>query len=163
MIDGRHATDRRRQDRTVWTMGHSDRRFAEFVTLLQSSGIGRVADVRSYPNSRLRWFERSELSSGLAHRGIDYLWLGRDLGGLRTVGYREWTESGAYARGIDELERAAEEIPTAVCCAERDPERCHRRFIADTLVDRGWRVVHLLAPDATLDHVRSPRQDGLPF
>jgi uncharacterized protein (DUF488 family) len=150
-------------DRTVWTVGHSDRRLDELVALLRSAGVRRLVDVRSYPTSRLPWFERSALKSGLADHGVDYLWLGRDLGGLRAEEYRAWMTTERYDRGLVELERAAAELATAVGCAERDPERCHRRFIADTLVDRGWRVVHLLGPDDAVTHIRRPHQDGLPF
>ena len=37
-------------------------------------------------------------------------------------------------------------------CAETDPEDCHRSHIADWLVARGERVVHLIAPDLQRDH-----------
>jgi hypothetical protein len=32
-------------------------------------------------------------------------------------------------------------------CAERLPERCHRRFIARSLEERGWQTVHLIDAD----------------
>jgi uncharacterized protein (DUF488 family) len=150
-------------DRTVWTVGHSRRELDELVDLLRSAGVERAVDVRSYPRSRFPWFHGDALAAGLARRDIDYVWLGRELGGLRRDGYTEWMRSDEFAAGLETLERLAVERRVAVCCAERDPVRCHRRFIADALVDRGWRIVHLLGSNETVEHVRTPRQDELPF
>jgi uncharacterized protein (DUF488 family) len=68
-----------------------------------------------------------------------------------------------FGAGIRRLEYAARSRRTAICCAEIDPARCHRRHIADELVSRGWRVVHILRPGETREHVVEPRQEELPF
>ncbi len=51
------------------------------------------------------------------------------------------------------LERIARALPrdasAAFLCAERDPNNCHRRFIAQALYDRGWRVRHIIDIDET--------------
>ena len=41
-------------------------------------------------------------------------------------------------------------------CAEADWRRCHRQLIADTLLARGWRPVHLLADGRREPHRLSP-------
>jgi uncharacterized protein (DUF488 family) len=59
--------------------------------------------------------------------------------------------SDEFATGLERLEALAVERPTAIMCAEALWWRCHRRLIADALVDRGWRVRHIAArgePDA---------------
>jgi uncharacterized protein (DUF488 family) len=48
-----------------------------------------------------------------------------------------------FAAGLAELEGLAREQRVAVMCAEAWFIRCHRRLIADALVARGWRVLHL--------------------
>jgi uncharacterized protein (DUF488 family) len=43
-------------------------------------------------------------------------------------------------------------------CAESNPEHCHRAHIADWLVARGHRVVHLLAPGRKREHAANPQE-----
>ena len=50
------------------------------------------------------------------------------------------------------LQHHAEARATALMCAEIDPERCHRRLIADWLVLSGVAVVHLIRPGERRDH-----------
>jgi uncharacterized protein (DUF488 family) len=44
-------------------------------------------------------------------------------------------------------------------CAESDPAQCHRSHIADWLVGRGHRVVHLLAHGRSREHALHPQED----
>ncbi len=142
-------------------MGTGHRSLEELVSILADAGVERVADVRSYPKSHLGHFDRDPLAAGLEAAGIDFLWLGADLGGLRRGGYEAHMETDRFARGLAQLERAAGERSTAVLCAEVDPERCHRRLIAAALVGRGWEVVHL--PGGGASRRPGPRQPTLPF
>jgi uncharacterized protein (DUF488 family) len=41
-------------------------------------------------------------------------------------------------------------------CAEADWRRCHRQLVADALLARGWRPVHLLADGRREPHRLSP-------
>jgi uncharacterized protein (DUF488 family) len=70
--------------------------------------------------------------------------MGKELGGRRAGGFEAYTQTPAYLQGIDRLERLASRCRSVVLCAERLPERCHRRFIARSLEDRGWRVVQVI-------------------
>jgi len=47
------------------------------------------------------------------------------------------------------------------CPAGLAPERCHRRYVADELVRRGWTVIHILRPGETRRHRLEPRQRPL--
>lgn len=147
----------------VWTIGTGHRSLEEFASLLNTHRITLVVDVRSYPRSHLDHFDRDALESELPRRGIEYHWLGSDLGGLRPGGYERHTTTDRYARGLLHLERLARAQTVAMCCAEVDPERCHRRFIADSLAELGWRVVHLIEAEVSQEHVRQPRQAELPL
>jgi uncharacterized protein (DUF488 family) len=42
---------------------------------------------------------------------------------------------------------------TVVMCAEAVPWRCHRNLLSDDLARRGVRVVHILGPGKTQEHV----------
>ena len=138
---------------TVYTVGHSNKPLADFLSLLRAHGVRRILDVRRFPGSR-RWphFGAVRLAQSLAAEGIDYVGL-PELGGLREPrgdsphtawrvaafgGYADFMDTPEFAIGLAEVERLASETPSAIMCAEALPWRCHRSLIADALVVRGW-------------------------
>jgi uncharacterized protein (DUF488 family) len=155
----------------VLTVGHSTRTLDELVAALRAGGALRVADVRRFPGSRRHpQHERAALERGLADHGIDYVWLGESLGGRRgesvpverspnrawrIAAFRHYADAMStpeFLAGVDELERLAHDRRTALLCAERLWWQCHRRLIADFLVVRGWRVVHVVDESKTMEH-----------
>ena len=156
---------------TLFTAGHSNRSAEALLALLQDAGVGCLADVRRHPASRRNpQFGRKELESAVLLAGLDYRWLGEALGGRREAVVpveqsrnRAWQDEAfrAYADGMDrppflegmaELESLARARPTALLCAERDWRHCHRQLLADLLVTRGWRVLHLIEPGRQEEH-----------
>ncbi len=143
----------------ILTVGHSNSEEQEFVDLLRGAAVELIADVRRYPGSRRQpHFERHALAGVLLEAGIQYRWLGESLGGRRKPrpdspngaweseqfrGYADHMASEEFAAGLAELEGLAREQRAAVMCAEAWWIRCHRRLIADALIARGWRVLHL--------------------
>jgi uncharacterized protein (DUF488 family) len=151
-------------DLEILTVGHSNHDEAAFVELLRGAGVELLVDVRANPRSRYPQFNRSALAGTLKAAGIDYAHLGEQLGGRRTPGpespnkawedeafrgYADHMASEEFASGLADLELPARERRTAVMCAEADWKSCHRRLVADALVVRGWRVLHL-GPDGAL-------------
>ncbi len=66
---------------TVFTIGHSTHPQERFIELLRQHEITAVCDVRSKPYSRVNpQFDRENLSKALASHGIEYRFLGRELG-----------------------------------------------------------------------------------
>ncbi|HTO70305.1 MAG TPA: DUF488 domain-containing protein [Myxococcota bacterium] len=149
----------------VFTAGHSNRAADQLLALLREAEIACVADVRRFPQSRrFPQHSRARLEPALRGAGLDYAFLGDALGGrlelepgadrARNGAWREPSlrafadalDSPAVQAGLAELERLARAAPTAFLCAERDWRSCHRQIIADSLVARGWEVVHLAAP-----------------
>ena len=66
----------------IFTIGHSAHEFARFVELLKQHHVNAVADVRSMPYSRWQpQFNREELGAALKAQSIDYVFLGKELGG----------------------------------------------------------------------------------
>jgi uncharacterized protein (DUF488 family) len=99
--------------------------------------------------------------------GLGYAPLGGDLGGRREPapnsvntaleegpfrGYADHMRTDQFRAGLELLESLARERRTAVMCAEGDWHRCHRRLLADALVVRGWRVLHLEPTGALTAH-----------
>ncbi len=156
---------------TVWTVGHSNRTWETFLGLLREHRIERVVDVRHFPvSSRVPWANREALAAALAQAGIAYEHL-VDLGGYRTPrrdsantgwrnagfrGYADYMGTAAFAAARDRLIARSKEGRTAILCAEAVPWRCHRGVLADALLVRGIRVVHILGPGQTRDHALPP-------
>ncbi len=133
----------------IFTLGTSTRSPEEFLALLRHWQITLVADVRSWPQSRLKHFCQEDFSRLLATGGVEYVHLGESLGGYRRGGYAAHMKTEAFARGLERLEELARDERIAVVCAERLPWRCHRRFIGQALSQRGWHVVHIIDQDRT--------------
>ncbi|MGE5522331.1 MAG: DUF488 family protein [Rhodospirillaceae bacterium] len=153
---------------TVYTIGHGNRAAAEFRELLQDAGVRHLIDVRAHPGSRRHpQFSKGVLEADLIAAGIAYSWAGDALGGRRKPrrgsrhiawrndsfrAYADHMETQQFVDAMDRLIGEAADEPTAVMCAERLPWQCHRYLIADYLVSRGMRVVHLIGPGSRREH-----------
>ena len=163
---------------TIFTVGHSTLPVADFIALLQTYGIGSLADVRTVPRSRHNpQFNAEALAESLGAAGIDYVGL-RALGGLRHArkdspnggwrnesfrGYADYMQTPEFAQGLDELIRLGGARRTAIMCAEAVPWRCHRSLVADALSVRSIPVVEILSATSWRDHKLTPfaRVEGM--
>jgi uncharacterized protein (DUF488 family) len=143
----------------IWTIGHSTRSFAEFLSLLQQYEITQLADVRSFPGSRrYPQFNAENLADALRRNQIEYLHI-RELGGRRRPradslnvawrnlsfrAYADYMETPEFAVGINRLTNWAKDARTAIMCSEAVWWRCHRSMIADYLKAQGWTVWHIM-------------------
>ena len=132
------------RDRLIYTLGTSTRSGEEFIKLLTSHGVEVVVDVRRFPSSRFEHFRREKLAGLLSEAGIDYVYMGEELGGYRRGGYQNFTATSEFQMGLKKLEEVAQERRAAIICTERFPWRCHRRFIALELEKQGWQVNHII-------------------
>jgi uncharacterized protein (DUF488 family) len=137
----------------VHTVGHGARSAAAFVSLLLEARIDLLVDVRAYPASRRHpHFSHAPLADTLAQAGIRYDWQGAGLGGMRKGGYAAHMETPLFIDAARVLIVASSKASLCIMCAETDPGDCHRSYIADWLVARGERVVHLIAPEGQREH-----------
>jgi len=133
----------------IYTVGHSSRRIGEFIKLLKTYEIELLVDVRSYPkSSKFPQFNRESIEATLKRGGIGYVHM-PELGGFREEGYLTYMESVKFQDALDRLIGFTKDRRAAIMCAEKDWRKCHRRFIAGALVDRGVEVIHIL------DEIRS--------
>lgn len=145
----------------TFTVGHSTHDLDTFLGLLKQHDVRTLADVRSLPGSgRYPHFNLERLAPAVREAGIEYVHLGRlgghrratKDGGFETVrnygmrGYAQYTEHPEFAAGLDEF--LALDRPAAMC-AEAVWWRCHRRLIAEVLVQRGVEVRHIM-PNGSL-------------
>jgi uncharacterized protein (DUF488 family) len=137
----------------VYTIGTSNRTIEEFIKILDLYQINAVIDVRRFPTSqRFEHFKKENLAQHLYDHEISYHYLGNLLGGFRKGGYEAYMETGDFLKGLKQLEEIALEVPSAFMCAEKFPWKCHRNFIASSLKERGWEVIHILDTKETWCH-----------
>jgi uncharacterized protein (DUF488 family) len=157
---------------TLYSVGHSDRPLDELIAVLREAGVVTLVDVRAQPRSqRHPQFNDTSLRAACEAAGIAYHWAGRQLGGhrggradsrhvaLKDAGlrsYADYIDTPEFQKGAAALLKLASRAPAAILCAERDPAQCHRSLIADYLTLQGVRVVHLLDPGKSCEHLLSP-------
>jgi len=155
----------------LFTVGHSNRSWEDFVTLVKSHAIAAIADVRRFPGSRrLPQFNDANLAKALPESGIAYLPF-PGLGGRRKPSpdsintgwrndgfraYADYMQTPEFLAALDDLITEASRNPTAVMCAEAVPWRCHRSLIADAMLVRGWRVLDVMSPTSAKPHKLTP-------
>lgn len=130
---------------TIWTIGHSNRSINAFLELLKEHNIQVLVDVRSFPTSKIEHFKRENMEKWLSREGIEYIWLGRELGGYRKGGYERHMRTKLFREGIKKLIEIAAQRRTCIMCMETNPKYCHRRFIASYLERKGVNVIHIIA------------------
>jgi uncharacterized protein (DUF488 family) len=156
---------------TLYTIGHSNRPLDELMALLKEAGVKVLVDVRAEPRSRHNpQFNEESLRDACTRADITYHWAGRQLGGLRTGrpdsphtaldegrrSFADYMDTEPFRKGASQLLTMATRAPTAILCAEREPEHCHRSLISDYLLLQGVSIVHLIRPGETREHVLSP-------
>lgn len=155
---------------TIWTLGHWTSPVDAVLATFRSVEIDELVDVRKLPGSRRSpQFDAEEMTRWLGGAGIGYRRSAeltgrrpkqRDVDPQLNAGwqntsfrnYADHTLSAEYEQGIEELEALAAEHHVAVMCGEPMPWRCHRLLISNTLVARGWEVVHLRVGSAPAVH-----------
>ncbi len=140
---------------TIYTIGHSNHRWEQFLDLLKTHVIETLVDVRSKPVSRWAAFANIRtLPTLLGREGIHYVFMGDSLGGKPPdhelygengmPDYAKMASQPAFQKGTDELLELAKGSSTAVMCAEGDPSQCHRTLLlGPALEERGVALVHI--------------------
>ena len=154
-------------NRRIYTIGHSNRSFPDFIAMLKSFQVRLIVDVRSLPGSRkYPHFDKEQLENSLPEENIHYMHL-LSLGGRRRArkdtkntgwrhpafrGYADYMETDAFGEGIRELESQAMKHTTAYMCSEAVWWSCHRSMISDYLKLRGWDVQHIMNVGIAKEH-----------
>lgn len=107
-------------NKTIFTIGHSNQSFDDFIKKLSNHSITTLVDVRSKPYSRwVPHFNQKRLLVSLDEHGITYLFRGANLGGL--------AENKNYSEAVNELaDLVISGSSVVVMCSEKDYQKCHR-------------------------------------
>jgi uncharacterized protein (DUF488 family) len=133
----------------LFTIGYEGKTVNEFLDELASAGVELVVDVRAVAASRRPGFSKTALAGALSEGGIGYLHL-RPLGtpkagreAARKGRIEEMSEIYQGQLATPEAELAMEqalsaalERRAALLCFEADAGRCHRKIVAERLVER---------------------------
>lgn len=145
----------------LYSVGHSTQSLDSLVGLLNKYGIQVVADVRTAPFSKFNpQFNRRDLEFGLREQDIQYVFLGKELGGRPDgeefydpdghVLYGRMAETQQFKAGLDRLLDGARQYRIAMMCSEGDPTDCHRfLLVTRVLHTHGIPVVHILGDGTT--------------
>jgi uncharacterized protein (DUF488 family) len=150
---------------TVFTIGHGTRPVEELVRCLLGAGVGTLVDIRRFPTSRRNpQFDRDRVAASLGAAGIAYRHA-EELGGrrsgeegegrfacIRDAAFRSYLARMGRPGWQEALAATLAEPAPCLMCAETVWWRCHRRLVADLLVARGIRVVHLFRPHDARPH-----------
>ncbi|MEO9076129.1 MAG: DUF488 domain-containing protein [Gelidibacter sp.] len=156
-----------KDNKTIWTLGHSTRAIEEFLELLKIYGIERLIDVRRFPGSRkFPQYNKDALEAVLLKEGFWYTHI-EALGGRRKAdsdsentvwrhpsfrGYADYMETSEFKEAFKELESFASQKNCAIMCSEAVWWRCHRSMISDQLKANGWEVIHIMGEHQQQEH-----------
>jgi len=149
---------------TICTIGFAGKTAEQFFALLKDAGVQKLIDIRENRIGQLSGFAKYPDLAFFLDRvaGITYSYEPRlaPTPEIRTA-YRNTGDWAVYEsmfrqlmldRGIPGgLDLADFECTVAFLCSEADPEKCHRRIVADTLsqflATHGYNVpvVHLIS------------------
>lgn len=153
---------------TVWSIGHSTRSIEELIEMLTQAEVATLVDVRAQPHSaRNPQFNEESLRESCGQANLVYHWAGRHLGGKRPArldsphialeagrrGFADHMDTEIFKKAISQFLSLVARAPTAMLCAEREPDQCHRSLIADYLILQGLQVVHLIDPGVSREHL----------
>lgn len=144
----------------LFTIGHSTRTLDEFVALLKQNEINAVADVRSSPFSRhMPHFNRDTLQESLKTHGIQYVFLGDELGARReerecyvegVARYELIEKTAAFAEGLERIRKGTSKFLIAMMCAEKDPLTCHRTILVARALKDEYELRHVITEHKVL-------------
>ena len=129
----------------IFSIGHSNHSLDKFLSLLESSKINMVVDVRSAPFSRMfPQFNQDTLKKSLGENSIGYLFLGDQIGGRSNdpedyldgqVLYKALAQKEGFKTSIERLKEGSAKYRIALMCSEKEPLDCHRTLLISQALD----------------------------
>jgi uncharacterized protein (DUF488 family) len=150
----------------IYTVGYATHTIESLVTLMKKFNVTAIVDVRSQPYSRFKpEFNRESLMKSLIANGIEYVFLGDNLGArIRApecykngqISYELVSRHPLFGEGIGRLLKEMNNFSIAIMCAEKDPITCHRMIlICKELKNHGVQITHIIDTNTSEDHVEA--------
>ena len=145
----------------IFSIGHSNHSIDKFLSLLESSEINMVVDVRSAPFSRMfPQFNQESLKKSLSDNSIGYLFLGDQIGGRSNdpddyldgqVLYKALANKEAFKTGMERLKEGSAKYRIALMCSEKEPLDCYRTLLVSQILVSSDIVVGHIHADGTVE------------
>jgi uncharacterized protein (DUF488 family) len=115
----------------IFTIGHSNRKWSDFISILKDNHVDLLVDVRRYPGSRAcPQFNKLDANEDRHSDNNNNGWKNKSF-----RAYADYMATTSFREGINELLSLMQKYPNlAIMCAEAVPWHCHRRLIADYLI-----------------------------
>lgn len=152
---------------TVLTIGHSNHSIEVFLSLLKRHKVTALADVRSRPRSRLGHFNREPLNHALQTNGIEYVFLGDELGARRVepdcycedvAEYHRIADLPIFRAGLKRVTQGAKRYRVALMCAEKEPLDCHRSILICRHLKATLNIAHILGDGKLEPHEQTEQR-----
>ena len=141
--------------KSIYTIGHSNHTTDKFINLLEMHGINAIVDVRSSPYSKFNsQFNREIIKSQLKKYGIQYIYIGKELGPRSDdphcyrngkAMYRLIAATDLFKKGLSRLKNGMENHKIALMCAEKNPITCHRMILVCRQIrNKDINIYHIL-------------------
>lgn len=133
---------------TLYTIGYGNRKPEEFFALIPNGAT--IIDVRRSARGWSSEYSAKRMGERMGNLYLYWPALGNSFHGS----HNQWIPEGGWGLANDFLEALASlartleqqgQPPIVLLCAESDPQRCHRRFVAEEVAKRvdGLEIVHL--------------------
>lgn len=149
----------------LFTIGYSTLALDEFVAALRHNNIDAIADIRSQPFSRRQpEFNSEPLKAHLRTAGIEYVFLGEQLGARRIepecyeegqAKYDLIAKTPAFQNGLNRIRRGLESRRIALMCAEKEPLTCHRMILVCRYLKEECEMFHILDSERVEPHAET--------
>ena len=140
---------------TLYSIGHSNQSFEEFLEMLQSQQINVIVDVRSVPASKYTpQFNKEPLQICLKRAGINYLPFAEEFGARRTdcldennnVNFEKAVQTETFLHGVERLNNGLSKgYHISLMCSEANPLECHRfALVSRYFYEQGVNMLHIV-------------------
>ena len=162
---------------TIFTIGFTQKTAEEFFRLLQEAQVQKVIDIRENRIGQLAGFAKYPDLAYFLDRicaiAYEYQPIFAPSAEIRTA-YRQtgdwvqyeksYRELMAQRRAVEQVDAASFEGRVALLCSEPEPEKCHRRLVAEMLAKhwaaqgRQIEIQHLVSAKPTRPRKRTKSQ-----
>jgi uncharacterized protein (DUF488 family) len=143
---------------TLYTIGYEKTLLKDVISTLAAARVATLIDVRDRPISRRPGFSKRQLAAALEEAQMRYVHLqalGTPPEGRLAGRRREWDRFWGIVEeklarpeaelALQEAGEIVEAVPSCLLCYEADWQICHRRRVAEILMQRhGFAVSHLV-------------------
>ncbi|WP_319507090.1 DUF488 domain-containing protein [uncultured Methanolobus sp.] len=131
-----------------YTIGYGNRPVNDFIDMLAENKVTHLVDIRRYPQSTFKDYDKESLESILPKNGIIYSH-SEGVGGMRDSTYVEYMQTDSFRASLVKLIELIREVNEAggrviLMCAEKSPKSCHRQYLSVKLEENGLEVIHLV-------------------